>query len=252
MSRVFQSFCPCLGRGSSLNLSDPLGVGFMRILIFSYKKMASASLIFLNCVQVEVVWVVFKKGYMEYYQWWQTVTVDFFWTWILFFLLSLKILFKMFMKDKIPFPKFILFLMDPFALVIKIFLNRNVDSVNLQKTGNLSEPEVKKILREIFEESYRIKKYDSREETVFYETCRLYQQVLLAYVATFCIDPIVRITFMTPTVILIAICYFVIRSYKREMYVLHWMQAFSILMFVWARTCFKAFHIFKILTMNIP
>ena len=38
-----------------------------------------------------------------------------------------------------------------------------------------------------------------------------------------------RITFMTPTVILIAISYFVIRPYKPEMYVLHWIEIFSIL-----------------------
>ena len=34
---------------------------------------------------------------------------------------------------------------------------------------------------------------------------------------------------MTPTVILIAVSYFVIRPYKPEMYVLRWMEAFSVL-----------------------
>ena len=80
-------------------------------------------------------------------------------------------------------------------------------------------------------DSYRPKANDSRKETVFYETWRLYQRVLLAIVATFYINPIVRITFMTPTVILIAISYFVIRPYKPKMYILHWIEVFSILGF---------------------
>ena len=83
--------------------------------------------------------------------------------------------------------------------------------------------EVKKTLSEISVDSYRPKADDSREETVFYETWRLYQRVLLAIVATFCINPIEPVTFMTPTIILIAISYFMIRPYKPEMYVLHWM-----------------------------
>ena len=229
MSRVFHSFRPSLRRGSSLNLSDRLGVCFIRTLMFSYKNIASASLIFLNCVEVAGVRVLFIKGDMECYQWWQIVIAVFLFTWVLFFPLSLKISFNMFMKDKISFPKFILCLMAPFVLVAHCFLNRHVVSVNLQKRRSLSELEVKKILREIFEESYRIKTEDSREETVFYETWRLYHRVLLAFVATFYINPIVRITFMTPTVILIAVSYFVIRPYKPEMYVLRWMEAFSVL-----------------------
>ena len=234
MSRVFNSFHPSLQRGSSLSLSDRLGVYFIRILMFSYKNIASASLIFLKYIEVAGARVLFIKGDMECYQWWQIVIAVFLLTWILFFPLSLKISFNMFMRDKISFSKFILCLVAPFVLVTDCFLNRNIVSVNLQKSRDLSESEVKTILREIFEESSRIKiedSRDSREETVFYETWRLYQRVLLAIVATFCIDPIVRITFMTPTVILIAISYFMISPYKREMYILRWMEAFSILGF---------------------
>ena len=87
--------------------------------------------------------------------------------------------------------------MIPFAVVAQCLLNRNVISVNLQNTSNLSESEVKKILREIFEEYYLLKINDTREETVFSQTWRLYQRVLLAIVVTFCIDLIVRITIMT-------------------------------------------------------
>ena len=117
--------------------------------------------------------------------------------------------------------------MVPYAAVANYRLNRNTVSVDFERTRNTYE--VKVILREIFEESYRIKTADSREETVFYETWRLYQRVLLAVVATLYTDPLVRITAMTPVVLLIAICYLVYRPFKSEMCILHWMEVVSIL-----------------------
>ena len=66
------------------------------------------------------------------------------------------------------------------------------------------------------------------KKTVFYETWRLYQRLLLAVIASFCINPIVRISLMIPIVILIIIYYFFSKPYKSEMYILHWMEVFSI------------------------
>ena len=131
------------------------------------------------------------------------------------------------MKDIISFAKFILCLIVPFAVVSNYHLNRNVVSVDLLKSRNTYK--VKEILSEIFQESYRLKTNDSNGETVFYETWWLYQRVLLAIVATFWIDPLKRITLMTPIVILIAISYYVIKPYKPEMYILQWLEFFSVL-----------------------
>ena len=227
VSGVLHFFRSSLGILSSLRPSDRLGVCFIRVLMFSYKNMASASFLLLNCVEVADVKVLFIKGDMKCYQWWQIVTAVFFFTWILFFPLSLKISFNMFMKDKISFAKFILCLMVPFAIVGNYRLKRNFASVDLQKSRNTYK--VKEILSEIFQESYRLKTDEASEETVFYESWRLYQRILLAIVAIFCIDPLKRITLMAPIVLLIAISFFVIKPYKPEMYILHWMEVFSIL-----------------------
>ena len=51
----------------------------------------------------------------------------------------------------------------------------------------------------------------------------------MAIVATFWIDPLKRITLMIPIVILIAISCHVIKPYKPEMYILHWIEVYSIL-----------------------
>ena len=227
ISGVLHFFLSSLGRLSSLKPSDRLGVCFIRVLMFSYKNMASASLLLLNCVEVGDIKVLFIKGDMKCYQWWQIVIVVFFFTWILFFPLSLKVSFSMFMKDEISFVKFILCLTIPFAVVTNYRINRNVASFDLQKSRNTYK--VKKILSEIFQESYRLKIDDPSGETVFYETWRLYQRVVLAIVATFYIDPLKRIALMIPFVFLIAISYFAIKPYKPEMYILHWMEVFSIL-----------------------
>ena len=225
ISAVFHFSRSSLGRLSSLKPSDRLGVCFIRLLMLSYKNMASASLLLLNCVEVADHHILFIKGDIECYQWWQIVIAVLFLTWILFFPLSLKVSFNMFMKDKISFAKFILCLIIPFAVVTNYRLNRNVVSVDFVKSRNTYK--VKEILSEIFQESYRLKTDDPSGETVFYETWRLYQRVLLAIVATFWIDPLKRITLMIPIVFLIAISYHVIKPYKPEMYILHWIEVFS-------------------------
>ena len=106
ISRVFRFFGSSLGRLSSLKPSDRLGICFTRVLIFSYKNMAKASLLLLKCVEMADAQVLFTKGDIKCYQWWQIVIAAFFFTWILFFPLSLKVSFNMFMKDKISLAKF--------------------------------------------------------------------------------------------------------------------------------------------------
>ena len=155
MSAIFHFFRSSLGRLSSLKPSDRLGVCFIRLLMLSYKNMASASLLLLKCVKVADNQVLFIKGDIECYQWWQIVIAVLFFTWILFFPLSLKVSFNMFMKDKISFKKFILCLIVPFAVVTNYRLNRSIVSVDLQKSRNAYK--VKEILSEIFQESYRLK-----------------------------------------------------------------------------------------------
>ena len=172
MSVIFHFFRSSLGRLSYIKPSDRFGVCFIRLQMFSYKKMASSSLLLLNCVEVADNQVLFIKGDMKCYQWWQIVTVLLIFTWILFFPLLLKVSFNMLMKDKISFSKFIFCLIIPFAAVTNYRLNRRVVSVDLQKSRNRNK--VIEILKEIFQESYRLKTNDPSGETVFYETWRLY------------------------------------------------------------------------------
>ena len=229
ISRIYYSFGGKIRRESSLKPSDRLGVCLIRVLMLSYKNIATASLMLLNCVEVAGIRVLHVNGNIKCFEWWQVIVAVFFSTWIMFFPLSLKLSYTMFMKDEITFPKCIFSLMVPFVLVLYRILNRNVVSVVLQKPRNVSK--VQRILQEMFEESYRVKKNDSRRESVFYETWRLYQRVLLTIAATYFINPLVRITFMTPIITLNALFYFVYRPYKPEMYILHLMELVSILGF---------------------
>ena len=229
ISRIYYSFGGKLGRRSPLKPSDRLGVCLIRVLMLNYKNMATVSLMLLNCVEVAGNRVLHVNGDIKCFEWWQVTVAVFFCTWILFFPLSLKLSYSMFMKDQITFPQLIISLIIPFALVVYHILNRNATFVALQTPRNVSK--VKRILQEMFEESYRLKRNCSRGESIFYETWRLYQRVLLAFVATYCINPIARITFMAPIIILIALSYIAYRPYKPEMYILHWMEVVSILGF---------------------
>ena len=232
ISRCSSGFRYKYQRASSLQPLDRLGVCFVRILMLNYKNVATVSLTIFTCVEVAGSQVLYIKGDVKCFQWWQITMVVFFCTWVLFFPLSLKYSYKMLLKDEITFPQFICCLLAPCALVACILLNRNVASVDLRQSRNISE--VKMILKEMFEECYRSKATDTieeSEETIFYETCRLYQRVILAIVATFFINPLVRITLMIPVITLIALSYLAYRPYKPEMYILHWMEVVSILGF---------------------
>ena len=229
MSRLHYFYGGKLGRRSSLKASDRLGVCLLRVLMLSYKNLASVSLILLNCVEVAGIRVLHIKGDSECFDWWQITVAVFFFTWVLFFPLSLKLSYTIFMRDEITFPQFTCCLMIPFAVVVYKIVNRNVVFVVLQQSRNVSK--VKIILQEMFEEPYRLKRNDLREESIFYETWQMYQRVLLAIAATYFINHIMRITFMTPTIIIIAISYIEYRTYKPQMYILHWMEIVSILAF---------------------
>ena len=229
ISRIYYYFGGKLGRRSPLKPSDRLGVCLIRVLMLNYKNMATVSLILLNCVEIAGNRVLHINGDIKCFEWWQVIVAVFFCTWILIFPLSLKLSYSMFMKDQITFPQLIISLMIPFALVVYHILNRNVTFVALQTPRNVSK--VKRILQEMFEESYRLKRNCSKGESIFYETWRLYQRVLLAFVATYYINPIARITFMAPIIILIALSYIAYKPYKPEMYILHWMEVVSILGF---------------------
>ena len=114
--------------------------------MLNYKNMTSVSLILLNCVEVAGIRVLHVDGDTRCLNWWQVIVAVFFFTWIVFFPLSLKLSYTMFLKDQISFPKFIVCLMIPFALVVSKILNRNVVSVALLKPIN--ESYLKRILKE--------------------------------------------------------------------------------------------------------
>ena len=188
VSLVYHSFGDKLGRTSSLKTLDRLAVCFIRVLMLNYKNMASVFSILLNCVEVANIQVLHVYGETRCFNWWQVIVAVFFFTWIMFFPLSLKLSYTMFMKDQISFPNFIICLRITFALVVYKILNRNVVSVALLKPIN--ESYMKRIWKEMFEEPYRRKRHDSTGETIFYETWRLYQRVLSVFVAIFFINPL--------------------------------------------------------------
>ena len=129
------------------------------------------------------------------------------------------------MKDKLSFSKFILCLIIPFAAVTNYRLNRRIVSVDLQKSRNTYN--VKDILKEIFQEFYRLKTNDLSGELSsmthsgyikdFYWHLLQHLGSILLSESHSC-HPLLS---LSP--------YLVIKPYKPEMDILHWMEIFSIM-----------------------
>ena len=143
------------------------------------------------------------------------------------------------------FSKLILYLMVPFVVVVNYLLNKNVVSVNLPA----HIPGKCQSLREIFKEADCLKTWFKRDG---YGTCHLYKRVLLAIGAIFySSSTLEQITLIAPIVILIDLPNFMSRSCKLEIYIVHWMEVFSTLVFFFSSICFYAFNTFPTLTISI-
>ena len=143
------------------------------------------------------------------------------------------------------FSKLILYLMVWFVVVVNYLLNTNVVSVNLPA----HIPGKCQSLREIFKEADCLKTWFKRDG---YGTCHLYKRVLLAIGAIFySSSTLEQMTLITPIVILIDLPNFMSRSCKLEIYIVHWMEVFSTLVFFFSSICFYAFNTFPTLTISI-
>ena len=217
--------------GNELKPMEKLGIGCLRVLMWNYKNLASLSLIWLHCVDISDAKVLYIKGDVLCYQWWQLMGAVFFVTWIIPFPLSLMLTYRLYMKDKITFKQLFVCLIMPLLSII-FYLNSKCNNTYVfakpVHTGN-----VKRLLREMFEECYR-KNADESEECVFYESWRLYQRVIFAVVCVFSINPISRVVAMTPTIFAFAVFYNIVQPFKKEQYVLHWIEMVSVLGFAFA------------------
>ena len=216
---------------SELKPMEKLGIGCLRVLMWNYKNLASLSLIWLHCVDISDTKVLYIKGDVFCYQWWQLMGAGFLVTWILPFPLSLMLTYRLYMKEKITFNQLYVCLIMPLLSII-FYLNSKCKNTHVfakpVHTGN-----VKRLLREMFEECYR-KNADKSEECVFYESWRLYQRVIFAAVCIFSINPILRVVAMTPTIFAFAVFYNIVQPFKKEQYVLHWIEMVSVLGFAFA------------------
>jgi len=64
---------------------------------------------------------------------------------------------------------------------------------------------------------------------VFWETWRLYQRLILAFITTFAINPVNRICFLVPFILFFIGVYWVVKPYKKQYVVLQWMEVASLL-----------------------
>ena len=248
----------------SLRFSQRVGIGIIRIILFGYKNVATFCIVLIHCVEVEGKLVLFIHGSQQCYFGKQIVSFCFIVLWVLPFPVTLMYSFRWYMHDKkMTMMEFISCTIFPWAIFYFKFRKERVEKKKdglKEKTENgeksieiqTEERIVDILLKELLEQSYRDlnnEKDQKKGYKVFWETWRLYQRLILAIVATYAINPVVRICLITPCILLYIFVYWYIQPYKKQYRILHWMEVMGLLgiTFTLVNNMFRSFlYVFEI------
>lgn len=227
---IFISLLPTKKRTTniSMSLSQKLEIGYLRILIFGYKNIGNFALVVVNCVQINDMYVLYVNGTQKCFVWWQYVAMVFNALWVLPFPWCLYGSYVKYRDCKIScrqmlvsltFPPYLLFIYAKECSPKKIFITHHPLQLNR--------------IREMFEEPYRLKpqknaKHVVSNKCVFWEHWRLILRLVLSIITTMVVNPLQRVSFVCPVILIFMIIYFKVRPFKEEMKLLHWMEVISL------------------------
>ncbi|XP_066925383.1 uncharacterized protein [Clytia hemisphaerica] len=229
---------------SNLTFMERVGLGMIRIILFGYKNVATFAIICFHCVEIEGMKVWFLNGEEACFQWWQKCQMIFVAFWVIPFPAALMLAYRLFMRHVISLRKFIFCLIFPPIAFIWHFTRRNWQS---KEPDTRENKQVCQYLKEMFEEAYR--KREGKEYYVFWETWRLYQRLILAFVTTLAINPVNRICYAAPIILFFIFVYWFIKPYKEQFTILHWMEVIGLLgiTFTLVNNMFRSFlYVFDI------
>uniref|UniRef100_A0A7M5V891 Uncharacterized protein n=2 Tax=Clytia hemisphaerica TaxID=252671 RepID=A0A7M5V891_9CNID len=207
-----------------LPFHERVGLGMIKIILFGYKNVATFAIISFHCVDIKGKLVLFINGDQPCFQWWQNLEIVFLVLWAIPFPAALMVSYRMYMRYVISLKKFVAILIFPYLAIYFMFAKRSTICL---ATDENDEKRVTKLLKEMFEEAYR--KRNDKEYYVFWETWRLYQRLILAFVTTFAINPVNRICYAAPIILLFIYIYWFVKPYKEQFTILHWMEVIGLL-----------------------
>ena len=205
-----------------LSLTERLYVGYYVVIAFSYEKLASIAFQLINCVEIEGSKVLYFAGDVECYKYWQKLDICFLVIWVIPFPAAVITGYYLLSKNKISVWIFMACVtFPPLIIVIFIAVKYSNFNVNIKSKGK-HEGSINESLENIFEEPYR-KKY------FWWEAWILYERLIVACIATFLIDPVIRLCSLTPVLMVFLWFHNWAKPYKPTMKILFHLDILSYL-----------------------
>lgn len=191
----------------------------LHVIILGYTIWAKFSLQFMNCRNVSGEYILYLNGEITCYTMWQKINIAFFVLWILPFPLTLSISVRLLENHKITAIQFFCCVLFPpftFAYFIleKFHQRRYVPSDSVLRV----------YVSIMFQEPFR--QYKNGEKCLFWDTWRLYERLVIAVFSTFFIDPIKRLCFILPVMLLLLVVHLRVKPYKSKF--IDWMETTSL------------------------
>lgn len=206
----------------------------LHVIILGYTIWAKFSLQFINCRKVDGEYILYVNGEITCYTLWQRINIAFFVLWILPFPLTLSISVRLLENHKITTIRFFCCVLFPpltFAyLILEKFHRRRYIT---------SDTILKKYISNMFQEPFRL--YKDGKKCLFWDAWRLYERLTIAVFSIFFIDPLKRLCFTLPVMLLLLVVHLRVKPYKSKF--INWMETASLvsLCFLVGVNQFRAF-----------
>ena len=205
---------------NSPSLTERLYVGYYVVITFSYEKLASIAFQLIHCVEIKGSKVLYFAGDVECYKNWQKLDICFLVIWVIPFPVAVIAGYYLLKKNKISAWTFMACVTFP-PMIIVIFIAIKYFNFNVKvKSKGEHDGSINRSLQDIFEEPYE-KKY------FWWEAWILYERLIVACVATFLIDPVIRLCSLTPVLMVFLWFHNWAKPYKPLMKILFHLDVFS-------------------------
>ena len=197
----FKAYCPRImpkfakHSQTPLSLTERLYIGYYVVITFSYEKLASIAFRLIHCVEIGGSSILYFAGDIKCYRYWQKLDICFLIFWVIPFPAAVMVGYYLLKRNKISVWIFMTCVTFP-PLIIAICMIVKCSNFSLKiKSKGEHEGNINKSLENIFEEPYS-------EKYFWWETWTLYERLIVACIATFLIDPVIRLCSLTPVLLL--------------------------------------------------
>lgn len=207
----------------------------MQVILISYTILAKFSMQLIHCRQVGEDLILYINGEITCHTYWQKAILAFFFLWVVPFPLALYKAVRLLERNKITIKSFFFLLLLPiFGLISNCLPKR--------KETKLTSSIISQYICRMFEEPFRSRvKHNEKTSVLFWDTWRLYQRLIIAAFAIFFIDPIQRLSFLLPIMLLLVVVHLRVKPYKHDL--VNWLETASLvsLCFLTGSNLFRGF-----------